>query len=266
MPPFCRWGKAWYNAGMEKDHSLLKKRFSELAERAEKTHSYTFTAFLNMEEQSLLISMKKELPAPFSLFGGTEDCERRVARFGSERDLGYEEPFPISCVGVSAVAAKFGAELAHRDVLGSILGLGVDRSIIGDIAVRQDKAYVFCLSSMAEWIAGHLERVGRQAVSCSLLDGPPEGPLYRLFEEKIQVASERADAVVARVYNLSREDSASLFDKEKVYVDAALCKSGSRQLKEGEIVSVRGFGRFVYRGAFGTTKKGRLNVTVEKYG
>ena len=250
---------------MEKDRGLVKKRFLELAWRAERTGCFAFTGFLNMEEQSLLISMKKELPVPFSLFGGTEDCERRVARFGSERDLGYEEPFPISCVGVNAVAAKFGAELAHRDVLGSILGLGVDRSIIGDIAVRQQGAFAFCLSSMAAWICGHLDRVGRQGVRCEVLDRPPEGPLYRLSEEKIQIASERADAVVAKAFRLSREDSAELFEKERVFVDAALCKSASRQLKAGEIVSVRGYGRFVYGGVDGATKKGRLNAVISKY-
>ncbi|MGI6150482.1 MAG: YlmH/Sll1252 family protein [Christensenellales bacterium] len=91
----------------------------------------------------MLVSMKKELALPLSLFGGTVDCERRVARFGSEEEFGFSEPFPISCVGVSAVAARFGAVLSHRDVLGAILGLGVDRSILGDIAVQKDTAFVF---------------------------------------------------------------------------------------------------------------------------
>jgi RNA-binding protein YlmH len=251
---------------MEKDQSLTKKRFFELCERAEKSSRFTFTGFLNMEEQSLLLSMKKELPLPFTLFGGMEDCERRVARFGSEDAFGYAEPFPIACVGISAVAARFGAELSHRDVLGSILGLGVERSILGDIAVKGESAFAFCLASMAGYVAENLTRVGRQGVKCALLEHPPEGPLYSLSEQKIQISSERIDAVVAKAYNLSREDSAELFLKEKVYIDAALCKNSSRTLKEGEIVSVRGFGRFVYRGTTGTTKKGRLNAIIEKYG
>jgi len=249
---------------MEKDRGLVKKRFLELAWRAERTGCFAFTGFLNMEEQSLLLSLKRELPVPFSLFGGAEGCERRIARFGSEEELGCAEPFPIACVGVFA-DARFGAELTHRDVLGSILALGVDRSIIGDIAVRQQGAFAFCLSSMAAWICGHLDRVGRQGVRCEVLDRPPEGPLYRLSEEKIQIASERADAVVAKAFRLSREDSAELFEKERVFVDAALCKSASRQLKAGEIVSVRGYGRFVYGGVAGATKKGRLNAVISKY-
>ena len=254
-----------YNAAMEKEKSLAKKRFLELSERAAATKTFTFTGFLNADEQAALFSMKRELALPFSLFGGAADCERQIARFGLEEEFGCAEPFPISCVEIVAAATRFGAELSHRDVLGAVLGLGIDRAVLGDIAIRSERAFVFCLSSIAEWIGGNLSRVGRQDVKCSVSANPPNGPLYALAEQRIQISSERADAVVAKAYSLSREESAGLFMKERIFVDSAPCGNGSRQLKEGEIVSVRGFGRFVYSGVIGTSKKGRLNAVISKY-
>jgi len=250
---------------MEKEKSLAKKRFLELSERAAATKRFAFTGFLNADEQAALISMKRELALPFSLFGGAAGCERQIARFGLEAEFGYLEPFPISCVEIAAAAARFGAELSHRDVLGAILGLGVDRAVLGDIAIRREAAFAFCLSSIAGWIAENLLNAGRQSVKCSVSENPPEGPLYALSEQRIQIPSERADAIVAKAYALSREESAELFLKERVFVDSAPCKNGGRQLKEGEIVSVRGFGRFVYSGVAGTSKKGRLNAVIAKY-
>ncbi len=254
-----------YNAAMEKEKALAKQRFLELSERAAITKRFAFTGFLNADEQAALFSMKRKLAQPFSLFGGAADCERRIARFGSEEEFGYVEPFPISCVEIVAAAARFGAELAHRDVLGAILGLGIDRAVLGDIAIRGERAFAFCLSSIAAWIGENLLKAGRQDVKCSVTADAPKGPLFALCKQRIQLSSPRADAVIAKAYALSREESAELFLKERVFVDAALCKNGGRQLKEGEIISVRGFGRFVYAGVIGTSKKGRLNAVISKY-
>ncbi len=208
--------------------------------------------------------MKGELASPYALYGGAQDCERRVARFG-DNESGFAEDLPIACLGITATAGRFGAELSHRDVLGAILGLGVERSVLGDIAVRKDTAFAFCLACVAGWLGENLAAVGRQKVRCNVLAQPPDGPLFTLVEQKLQTASERADAVIAKAYSLSREQSADLFTRERVFVDSAPCKNNSRMLKEGEIVSVRGFGRFVYSGIIGISKKGKLYISISKY-
>ena len=81
---------------------------------------------------------------------GTEGCERQMLRFGSEETLGYEEAFPISCVVIRPSAPKFAEELTHRDFLGALMNLGIERDVLGDIIVRDAVGYVFCEDAMAD--------------------------------------------------------------------------------------------------------------------
>jgi len=243
---------------------LAIKRFLELSERAFKMGEYAYTGFLNAEEQGALYAVRKSLASAYSLFGGTQDGERKMARFGSAALSGYDEAFPIVCLKIKRPSGAK-TPLAHRDVLGAILALGIERATIGDIAAKGSEAYVFCAESMADFIITNLFRAGKEAVSCTVSAGLPEGPLYTPLEQRLQIASERADAIVAKAYALSREDSAALFEKEKVFVNAAPCPSGSRTLRAGDTVSVRAYGRFDYLGVAGTSKKGKLNVVISKY-
>ena len=81
----------------------------------------------------------------------------------------------------------------------------------------------------------------------------------------VQVASERIDAVIAKVYNKSRNDVLELFRTGKVYVSGRLCESNSRMLKEQDIVNVRGFGKFEYLGVKNETRKGKLSIQAAVY-
>ena len=237
---------------MREDNELLRHRFSELASRADSQSTYTFTSFLGLAEQSVLRSMGRELRrVPFSLFGGTEGCERLVARFGSEEELGYVEDYPIACIKALPKNKKYAEALTHRDYL-------------GDIAITEDGTYIFVLSTIADFIISGLTRVRHTDLVLSLAE-PPSEALFRTEERRIQVSSERLDAVIARVYSLSRDDAQLLFAKRLVFADGREIPSVSYSPKEGEIISVRGYGRFLYIGQVGTTRKGRLNVAVEVY-
>ncbi len=250
---------------MREDNELLRHRFSELASRADSQSTYTFTSFLGLAEQSVLRSMGRELRrVPFSLFGGTEGCERLVARFGSEEELGYVEDYPIACIKALPKNKKYAEALTHRDYLGAILNLGIERETVGDIAITEDGTYIFVLSTIADFIISGLTRVRHTDLVLSLAE-PPSEALFRTEERRIQVSSERLDAVIARVYSLSRDDAQLLFAKRLVFADGREIPSVSYSPKEGEIISVRGYGRFLYIGQVGTTRKGRLNVAVEVY-
>ena len=75
-----------------------------------------------------------------------------MLRFGSEETLGYEEAFPISCVVIRPSAPKFAEELTHRDFLGALMNLGIERDVLGDIIVRGAVGYVFCEDAMADYL------------------------------------------------------------------------------------------------------------------
>ena len=250
---------------MREENELLRRRFSELARRSDAQATFTFTDFLGLAEQSVLKTMGRELRGvKAELFGGTLGCERLVARFGSEEELGYTEEYPIACIKAVPKNKKYAEALTHRDYLGAILNLGIERETLGDIAITEDATYIFALSGIADFIISNLARVRHTDLILSLSE-PPSEALFRTEERRVQISSERLDAVIARVYSLSREDAQGLFVKRLVFADGREIQSSSYSPKENEIISVRGHGRFLYIGQVGTTRKGRLNVAVQVY-
>ena len=244
----------------------MQKRFLELGERACRSGVYTFTPFLGLQEQNIFYGLARQLShVPWEAFGGAEGCERKVVRFGSEEMCGFEQPFPIACVAVRPRSAKFAETLTHRDFLGALMNLGVERDTLGDIAVREEGAYVFCTEHIAPFVVENLMQVRKTPVRAELAQALPEGALYRLQPKTVQVASNRADALCAHIWNISRGDSLALFRAGRVFINGRLCENASAALREGDILSARGYGRFVFRGVVGLTKKGRSNALVELY-
>ncbi len=251
---------------MTDDVQQLKKRFAELGRRAFSRQSYTYTEFLTLHEQDVLLGMRFEQgTAPFTLHGGFEGAERRLAQFGSADLCGYEEKPPIACVFIKPVSAKFAEALTHRDFLGALMGLGLKRSVLGDIVLSDNAAYLFCVESVSGFIIENFTQVKRTTVTGALLEEVPV-LLSRAPEAvNVNVASQRLDAVIAAVYRLSRSESQALFEQDKVFVNSRLTGSASLQPSPGDVVSVRGHGRFVYDGVAKETRKGRLFVTVRVY-
>lgn len=243
-----------------------KKRFAELAERSWSNGTYVFTSFLDLNQLSLFHAALPSLPrVPYRLFGGAEGCERKMLRFGDEALCGYDMPFPIACLNLSPVSKKFADKLTHRDFLGSLMALGMEREMLGDIIVKEDCAYLFCHERIADYICRSLTQVKHTTISCSLSDAPPEGELFRTEKKVVQLSSERIDALIAHVFKMSRGDAQSLFPAGKVFVDGRLCESPGYSPREGQILSVRGFGRMRYIGVESLSKKGKCNTCVELY-
>ena len=177
--------------------------------------------------------------------------------------------FVISISTSSAYAetpksGKFAEKLTHRDYLGAILGLGIERSLIGDILVRDQHAWFFCLSSAADLLAHSLTQVRRTAVTAEVTaaDVPELQPRYEPL--RVNVASERLDAVIAAFAGLSRGQADKLFAAEKVFVNGRMMTDRSGRLKEGDVFSVRGFGKAVYDGIEHETRKNRYQVRLRK--
>lgn len=208
--------------------------------------------------------MEKELSyVPVTAFGGTADCERVMLRFGSEELCGYEEHFPIQCIEISPVVEKFGEELGHRDYLGALMNLGIERGTLGDIIIVGKCAFLFCTEKMAPYIMENLNQVRHTNVRCRIARNIPESTITRLERRTVQVSAARADSIIAKVYNLSRSEGVELFRAKKIFVNGRLNENNSGQLKPGDKVTVRGFGRFQFVAVAGETRKGKLNVEVD---
>ena len=251
---------------MSDEIELLKKRFKELYDKADRGGYYTFTDFLGLQEQSALTEVTAKLyRGSIDTYGGAVGAERVMVRFGNPEEIGYDMPYPIACVSVEPLSQKFADKLTHRDFLGALLNLGIERSTLGDIIIRENVGYVFAEEKMAEFITGELSRVKRTDVKTRIVDTLPEGELYKTEQKRIQIQSERLDAVVAKVFSLSREDAQALVKRALVFVNGKETVSSSYTPKVGDKISVRGHGRFIYQGFDSTSRKGKLNAIVDVY-
>ncbi len=249
-----------------KEKEELKRRVLDLANRCYQQNIYTFSGFLNVAEVSDVYAMERELDfVPWKLFGGTKGCERQMLRFGSEETLGYEEAFPISCVVIRPSAPKFAEELTHRDFLGALMNLGIERDVLGDIIVRGAVGYVFCEDAMADYLEKNITQVRHTTMTTEVTKECPAQAAPQFAEEEFVVSSNRCDAVVSKAYRLSRTQSAELFRAGKIFVNGRQYDRNSGILKAQDIVSVRGFGKFVFRGFLQETKKGRIRVGIARY-
>lgn len=251
---------------MSDEREILRNRFIELSKKSHGSGVFLFSDFLGLAEQSVLQGVTRELGgAKYTLYGGACGAERVMVRFGDPDELFYEIPFPISTLKIEPKSVKFAEKLTHRDFLGALLNLGIERSVLGDIIVRDSSAFVFAKEEIAKYIVSELSRVKHTEVIVSICDVIPEGELYKTEEKTVQISSERLDAVIARIYNLSREDAQRLFAKGLVFASGREISSTSYAPKENEKISVRGYGRFIYRGYISSSKKGKLNVLCELY-
>ncbi len=198
----------------------------------------------------------------YTLDGGCESAERVVIRFGDGEALGYEVPFPIVCVHVIPLSVKFAEPLSHRDFLGALMNLGVDRSTLGDIKVGEKEAYLFCLDSIAGFLCENLTKVRHTHVKCEVADTCQVMVQEEPEMVTVQVQSLRVDAV-SEPY--PAQWTHHLFQAGKVFVGGRLCENNSRLLKPGETVNARGYGKFTLQEDVRETKKGKLSVEAAVY-
>ncbi len=246
---------------MDNELELTKKRLAELARRAEKRGEAAYSDFLTPAAQAEAARMQSASLLCFD--GGFDGAERRCAVFLPYEGCEWESR--VVCLEIAPANAKFAEALTHRDYLGALMGLGVRRETMGDIIVRGKTAWLFCLEGVADYIAAQLEEVRRTSVRVKRADPasaePPEPPA----ESLVNVQSARLDALVSAVYHLSRAESQRLFERELVLVNSLPARSPGASAREGDAVSVRGHGRFVFCGVEGETRKGRLRARVRIY-
>lgn len=243
---------------MKNQTDYNEKRFKELSERAERTGKYYFTDFLTIQESSLLQSLSIH---NFTLYGGCEGCERVVACFGDYNSLGYKADFPITCIKINLPVSGPKPALSHRDFLGALMGLGIERCVIGDICITENSSYVFVCTRISDYILQRLITVGKYTVNCEMSEFSNDIVLVNTKETEVNIASYRCDCVISAVYNMSRTKSESYFSREQVFINGKMCTK-STTLKIGDTVTVRHKGKFRILEECGYSKKGRIYIRV----
>lgn len=240
-----------------------QKRFQELADRLNAKGYATYSDFLGLAEISVFFAVRFSVST--NLWGGYENAERCVACFGDREYFADKSDYPIKCILIKPVNQKFADTLSHRDFLGSLMGLGIRREVLGDIIISENKGYLFCLETIADYIVENLTQVKHTTVKCELTDNIPTDVLPQPEKHEIIVSSERLDVIVSTIYKMSRSQVLPIFHTEKVFVNGVVKTSPSTTLNVGDKVSVRGFGRFIYNGVLRRTKKERLVISVDVF-
>lgn len=253
---------------MNKEEQILRRHLQDLANTSYYKGICVFSDFLNLNEQSIFLSMKNELPPiGYFFYGGYSDAERKIICFcGDERISNQDDiTFPITCIQMKPRNKKFSDALTHRDFLGAVLNLGIDRSKIGDILIEENEGYLFCISSISDYITDQLIKVKHTMIDASVMDQKDFHYEPKLKEVVGTVSSVRLDSILSVAFKSSRSSLSGLIAGGKVFVNSKEVLSNSYILKENDIVSVRGYGKFKYVGTSHQTKKGRYSVKVLLY-
>lgn len=251
---------------MEKKPIEIKKRLEDLYRQSYTNNAFVFTRFLSPSDAAVAFEVAGE--SSVKVWGGAEGCERVMVRFGDAAQLGYEVDFPISILKVSPLHPKYCEALTHRDYLGAFMSLGVERDTIGDIIVKEKTGYAFVCDSVAGHICDGIDSIRNTTVICAKCDPAGETgivPEPELEEVMIIVPSPRIDAVIAKLYNLSRSTARNLFTAGMVLMNGHSCGNESLIPKEGDVFAVRGHEKFIFDSVGETTRKGNVMVRVRKY-
>ncbi len=237
---------------------IMLSRLTDLAERRDK-HSYcVFSKFLTPAEQQMVLGFKNK-----ELWGGFGEAERKMAVFYPDFTDKEEIYWDIELIRATSTDK---AEYTHRDWLGSLLGLGIKREVLGDILIEGSSAYIFCTGAIADYIAENLTSVARSSVKTERIDIDEEIIPKKRYEEITgSVSAPRLDSITAVITGKSRTASAGVVTAGNVRVNFTENTNTSYVLKENDILSVRGYGKFIYDGVSHISKKGRSIIKLRKY-
>lgn len=254
------------------DEKILAARAEDYVRRALERGIPAFTDFLSDRERAIVLFAASSLGAKDNtvVFGGYNDAERTVIGFFPDYCLYLERDellsqFPVSALFVECSGFR---THTHRDFLGSVLGLGLERTVIGDIIVGENgyNATVFVHSKAVDYIIENLRLVGRDGVKVKKLDSADSLETKRQFEViKGTCASLRIDALISEVFNISREKAQNLVAMGYVSINHEETTDKSKLLSVGDTFSVRGYGKFRLSVVGDVNRKGRTRFEIQKY-
>lgn len=256
---------------MEIEDKLIIAKLKDKINISKTRNKIVNTEFLTIYQRDII---QKELNRNkiknYIFFGGYEEAEARAL-------IIYPEKFDIDIVNrnleniIKAVKIKLPKEVkgkyTHRDYLGAVMKTGLNRNRVGDIIVFEDTAYIIVLNENAEYIKDFLKDLVRFSKAEIEVINYTEIEVKELeFEEiKIAVSSMRLDNVVSEIAKISRGKAEELLLAEKVFVNSKVETKSAKNVKEQDILAIRGKGKYIIDKTIGSNKKGKDIVIVKKY-
>lgn len=196
-------------------------------------------------------------------WGGYHEAERVKISF-AQND--YDGPIDYGMTLISVTWDDRYRLIGHRDVLGSLMGLGIDRAVLGDILMQGAGAQIVADTSMADWICQNFVKVAMVPVHAEIIPMEEIKPPQKTAREiRATVASLRLDAVGAAGFGISRAKMVKAVEDARTEVNWAPAKSASQAVKAGDIISIRGRGRIEIKEITGQSRKGRTGLLIDRY-
>jgi len=245
------------------EDKLLVSKISDWIIICENSYVPKFSFFLDERQcellESFLIAMKFN---SYEFYGGYENAKRKVlAILPPNFELELSD-FPIKAISFTYRKTDI---LRHRDFLGAIMSNKIKRETIGDISIFDGVSYVLMYETISEYIYNNVSKIGSVGVKLSYDVSFDFNPSENYLEIKGSVASLRLDSIVSLATKLSREKAVSLIKSVGIVVNYVNINSASNLLKEGDIFSIRGYGKFKFTNINGISKKQRVHISIIKY-
>jgi RNA-binding protein YlmH len=244
-----------------RDDELLRAKVNDAVRSVQWKHSPRFVGFLDEYQSHLAAGILRSAKVPnVQFWGGYEGAERTILGvFPWEPE---SDSFPVTPLSVRFSKTS---SLSHRDFLGALLSLGLQRNVIGDILPEEGRCVLFVKDEIADFICTGLSRVGGVGVICEVTQDPslPSGPAFEELSNTI--ASERLDCVLGALLPMGRERCQELIRTSFVQLNHQTVLCADKRVAEGDKISVRGTGKFIVDQIGPITKKGRLRFIARKY-
>ena len=246
----------------KENEDFMAARIQDAMRNASLRNRPYFVGFLDLQQAALARALSARSAVQTVFWGGYEEAERVV--MGAFPDEQWADPTQLP---VTALEVKFrrSTELTHRDLLGSLMALGIERDTVGDILIEKGRAVLFVRRELAEHIAAQLSRVGREGVETVITDQPELPPPRALLPVSSTVASPRLDCVVAVLAHCGRSAAAEQITRGMVMQNGRISDSVSDEVAEGDILTIRGVGKFRIEALGPLTKKQRLSFRAGQY-
>ena len=249
--------------------SEFYNRLAELADRARLRDMITSTFFLTPADQMAAQTWLDKRKMSYLMHGGYEGAERKIILLLP--DYLTPDQITISLLedAIAAIQLKpkeNDNQLTHRDYLGSLLGLGINRDQTGDILIGDGQATVLVCAKMAPLLLNELQSVGRQQVKAIRIDLSDLKAAVKNTEQIMVTASSlRLDKITAAGFSLSRSKASELIRMGGVQVDWQVCQHPDAEVKIGAVISLRGHGRVCLIRDEGLSRKNRHRLILERY-
>lgn len=246
---------------------LLINRIEDLHKQALKRQIITETEFLDMAEGSTVMGHLTKSHYSHRMWGGYEGAERKIALIYPDGMTKRHDPSePLTFLKISQKNHRFVKALGHRDYLGALMNLGIERRLIGDMIIQDSGCILICVNHIADYLATYFTKVGNCDITLTTLDDLTEVIANRTYRRiRNTVSSTRLDSIVKVCVNVSRGSSSSLIKSGKVFVNGLEMNKVSYDVAEASIISIRGHGKYRLTTIGHRTKKDRLVIEIDQY-